>query len=329
MQLYITGGRQRRQLVGSQLPEWHLYERALVLQLDTETLKAKTCVDYETPPEARPDEDYSILFKHGTLEGDRLDVCTSTEILTFRVPAFEQTGYVSLKSFNDLHHVCPADDGSLLVVNTGLDMVAQVTRSGGVLREWNVLGGDPWERFSTAVDYRKVATTKPHRSHPNFVFRREGEIWVTRAWQRDAVSLTDPGKRVVIGMEAAVHDGLIWGDSIYFTCVDGYVVVVDRRTLQTRSIINLNEIGDGPGTMLGWCRGLLVLDERLVWVGFTRVRHTKFRENILWVKHKFRDLQKPAHIALYDIVAKKCLQEIDLDQHGLNVVFSIFPASTR
>lgn len=326
MQLYITGGRQRRQFLGAQPPEWFLYEKALILQLDTDTLKSRTSVEYETPLEARPEENYSILFKHGTLVGDTLYVCTSTEILIYRVPAFERIGYVSVKAFNDLHHVCPTDDGSLVVANTGLDMVTQVTRSGGVLREWNALGGKPWERFSKDIDYRKVATTKPHHSHPNFVFRRDDEIWVTRAWQRDAVSLTHPGKRIVTGIDAAVHDGLVWGDSIYFTCVNGYIVIADRHTLKIRSVVNLNEIGDGPSMILGWCRGLFVVSERLVWVGFTRVRHTKFKENILWMKHKFRDLQKPAHVALYDIVAKECLQEIDLDQHGLNVIFSIFPA---
>ncbi len=325
MQLYVTGGRQRRQIAGEVAPEWSLYDRARIIRLDTGSLRSEIVVEYETPPEARPDEDYSILFKQGTLDGDTLYVCTSTEVLIFRTPGFERIGYVSLPSFNDLHHVTPSARGSLLVTSTGLDMVVECTRAGAPLRHWDVLGGDPWERFSRSVDYRKLPTTKPHKSHPNFVFERDGEIWVTRAWQKDAFCLTCPGRRFAVGAEI-IHDGAIIGDSIYFTSVVGQVIQVDRETLQAKRTVDLNGIAANPGAVLGWCRGLCRIDDHLVWVGFTRVRKTKFRENLLWVKHRFNNPDLPTHIALYDLDGRKCLQEIDLEEHGLNVVFSIFQA---
>ena len=78
--------------------------------------------------------------------------------------------------------------------------------------------------------------------------------------------------------------------------------------------------------MLGWCRGLLPLDSRRLWVGFTRVRKTRFKENLLWVKHAFRDRERPTHMALYDLAEKKLLQEIDLEKFGMNVVFGMYPA---
>jgi len=115
-------------------------------------------------------------------------------------------------------------------------------------------------------------------------------------------------------------------DRIYFTTVDGHVVIVDRDTLQVSQVLNLNLIDNESRALLGWCRGLLVLDEARVWVGFTRVRKTKLLENLTWVKHAFREVEKPTHIALYDLSAKKCLQEIDLESCGMNIVFSIFPA---
>jgi hypothetical protein len=326
MVLYISGGRQRRQLVGDTDPEWTLYDRARIIRLNTESLRSETLVDYETPPEARPARDYSILFKQGTLDGRTLYVCTSTEVLVFQVPEFLQSGYVSLPCFNDLHHVCPSRAGSLLVANTGLDTVVECTLAGEAVRYWSVLGGDPWERFSKTVDYRKVATTKPHQAHPNFVFHLDGEYWVTRARHKDAVSLTTPGRRIGVGGET-VHDGLVSGDSIYFTMVDGHVVIVDRHDLTVKQTVDLNDIVSRPGAVLGWCRGLCLLDHRLAWVGFTRVRKTKFRENLLWVKHGFRDLHTPTHIALYDLEARRCLQEINLEDHGLNVVFGLFKAS--
>ena len=36
-----------------------------------------------------------------------------------------------------------------------------------------------WERFDPEVDYRQVPTTKPHETHPNFVFIVEEDVWVT------------------------------------------------------------------------------------------------------------------------------------------------------
>jgi hypothetical protein len=36
----------------------------------------------------------------------------------------------------------------------------------------------------------------------------------------------------------------------------------------------------------------------------------------------------PSHIALYDIEDKCCLEEIDLEPYGMNIVFSILPAGS-
>ena len=69
-----------------------------------------------------------------------------------------------------------------------------------------------------------------------------------------------------------------------------------------------------------------MLDDRRVWVSFTRVRKTTFKENIKWVKRVRGEAEKPTHMALYDIHAKKILNEINLEKHGLNVVFSVLPA---
>ena len=196
-----------------------------------------------------------------------------------------------------------------------------------VLAEWSVLGEDPWSRFSRSVDYRKVESTKPHQSHPNFVFEMDGDVWVTRLRQRDAISLERPGKRIDIAVQSP-HDGFVCGHHIYFTTVDGRVAIANRRNLQIDKIVDLKEIGEEKA-LLGWCRGLLPVDERRIWIGFTRVRKTRFKENVLWVANILREgvIQKPTHIALYDLTSRQCLQEVDLESHGMNIVFSIFAAS--
>ncbi len=326
--LYLLGGRQRKLLLTSE-EEWNLYESALILHLDTETGKVRTCVEYKSPASARANENSSVVFKSGTLIGDTLYACTSTEVLIFKLPQFERVGYVSLPCFNDVHHVTPSADGNLLAASTGLDMVIKFNTEGEVLEEWCVLEEEPWSRFSRTVDYRKVESTKPHQSHPNFVFQLEEEVWVTRFRQRDAVCLSKPrlnkaGKRIDIAVQSP-HDGLVCGDRIYFTTVDGRIVTVDRRTLQVSAVIDLKEFSN-RNTLLGWCRGLLPVDDHTIWVGFTRVRKTKIAENVLWVRSVFREgmTEAPTHIALYDTARGRCLQEFDLEPHGINIIFSIF-----
>jgi len=323
--LYVLGARQR-QLFLKAGEEWNLYEAALILRLDTESGAVETCVEYKSPPEAHASEHSSNIFKAGTLVGDTLYTCTSTEVLIFKLPDFEQIGYISLPLFNDLHHVTPSSDGNLLIVSTGLDMVLKVSLGGKVLACWSVLDEDPWLRFSRTVDYRKVESTKPHKSHPNYVFELDGDIWVTRFRQRDAVTVGGPAKRIHIDVQTP-HDGLVRGDRIYFTTVDGQVVIANRQTLKVADIIDLKEI-NGHNSLLGWCRGILLMEDQRVWVGFSRVRKTSFTENVLWAKNIFRDGmdERPTHIALYDIPKKTCLQEFALEPYGMNIVFSIFEA---
>jgi len=324
--LYISGGRQRKLLLRNE-DEWNLYEAALILRLDTSSGAVETCAEYRTPPGARASANSSILFKSGFLTSAELYTCTSTEVIIFSLPDFHKVGYISLPCFNDLHHVRPLSDGTLAAADTGLDMVVRFSRLGELVSACSVLREAAWSRFSPNIDYRRVESTKPHKSHPNFVFELDGQVWVTRFRQRDAVCLSDRTKRIRIALEGP-HDGVLHGNHIYFTTVDGKVVIVDQKSLQLDRVIELQEI-DNKNAILGWCRGLLPIDERYVWVGFTRIRKTQFKENVLWVKNVVRPgmSEKPTHIALYDILKRKCLQEIDLEAHGLNIVFSIFPAS--
>jgi hypothetical protein len=327
--LYLLGGRQRKRIFQKE-DESRLYEAALILRADTVAGTADLVLEYKSPPEACAGEDSSHVFKSATLLGNRFYTCTSTEVLIFEVPGFKRIGYVSLPCFNDLHHVAPSADGNLLAASTGLDMVVKFTTDGKILQQWNVLGEDPWSRFSPEVDYRKVDSTKPHQSHPNAVFQLGEELWVTRFSQRDAICLTSPGNKIRIDVERP-HDGLVCGDRIYFTTVDGRIVIANRERLEVDEIIDLHEIHQAQSqenVLLGWCRGILPLDERRVWVGFTRVRKTRFQENVMWIKHAFRDVERSTHIALYDIVERKCLQEIDLEQYGMSVIFGIYDAGS-
>ena len=317
----MTGGRQKSSSLFKEQGEWRWFERALIVRLDTETGRGEVAVEYDTPPNARAGPDSSVCFKCGAIEGDKFYTCTSTEVLVYQLPDFKQVGYVSLPCFNDVHHVTPTPEGNLLVVSTGLDLVVEVTLQGKLLREWSAVGEDPWTRFSRETDYRKVPSTKPYKAHANFVFRLGADLWVTRSDLKDAVCLTQD-RRIAIEIECG-HDGALFGGMIYFTTIDGNIVMVDPKSLQVVNAIDLKTIDNEGGTALGFCRGVLPLDQGRAWVGFTRLRQTKFKEKVAWVKQGLREHRRPTHVALYDLAAKKCLKEINLEEYGMNAVFSI------
>lgn len=319
---YVVGGRLRSS-VFRKLEEWQSCDQALVIELDPAKNESRPCVEYVSPPEVCPPDLPAVLFKSATIKANKLYTCTSTEILVYELSSFRLAHYVSLPCFNDLHHAYPSQEGTILAAVTGLDMVVEVTTEGKLLREWSVIGEDTWAKFSRHTDYRLVPTTKPHRSHPNHVFELNGEIWVTRFRQQDAICLTKPGPRIELTVQRP-HDGYIFGDKIYFTTVDGHVIIADQKTLKVEQTINLNQTSGQTGQVLGWCRGVLPMDERRVWVGFTRVRPTKFVENVAWIKHG-GSRHRPSHIALYDLERKACELEIALEPHGMGIVFSLLP----
>lgn len=326
---YVVGGRQKPGSDVYSKEEWHHYGAGVVVSVDTETRELEAVLEYVSPPEAcAAVDDPSILFKTATLRGSRLYVPTQTEVLVYEVPSFERVGLISLAAFNDVHHVTPSANGggTLFVANTGLDMVMELNPDGSVVREWSTAGEELWTRFSRDVDYRKVVTTKPHRSHPNHVCFVDGEAWVTRCDQKDLFCLTEDRPPVPIA-DRWIHDGLVRGDDVFFTAVNGQVITVDRESMTVRRTSDLNRIvgreGDAP---LGWCRGIEVVDPDRVVVGFSRLRPTKWKEKVAWVKGKLRGSDvglMPTRIAQFDLASERLEWEIDLEPVGMNVIFSV------
>lgn len=321
--LYVVGGEQRTpRSLTDQGERWYDYQQGVLLRVDPAHATVETSLKYTSRPGVCAPSD-PILFKSGTRVADKLYLCTQTEVMTLQLPELTQIAHCSLPCFNDIHHVRPTAQGTLLVAISGLDLVVEITPEGTVLREWDVYDGQPWTRFARHIDYRQGISTKPHHSHPNYVFTIGDEIWATRFEQRDAICLTHPDRVIHIGSER-VHDGYLHAGLIYFTTVDGKVIIVDAATLQIEQTIDLTALHDAE-TLLGWCRGILV-EGNLAWVGFSRIRPTKFREAVSWVRTGFKQ-SRPTHIACYDLVAARCVAEIELEEHDLNAVFSILPAS--
>ena len=319
---YIVGGEQKPDAVD--IEEFQGYRRALVVKLDPDRNEGQVVLEYQSPAEVVPDDDPSSLFKAATVNDGKIYLCTPTEIIICEFPSFKRLGYLSLPAFNDLHHVRPTPEGNLLVTNTGLDMVHLITNKGETLREWDVLGEPLWSRFDRDTDYRKVPSTKPHKAHPNFTFFVEGECWVTRLIQRDAICLDTPRKRINIGTEKP-HDGIVSGESVYFTTVNGCVVKADTKSFEVEKNFRVAREHRRPA----WCRGLCVLDEGLAIAGFSRLRRTKWQDNINWVNsgiNMFKDLAtSPTSVVVFNHVTGDIIRHIPLERYGLSAIFSIHP----
>ena len=324
---YVTGGRQHADAQGH--VDYFCYIEARILAVD-DSGTVEQCASYRTPDILRPDDPKSnIVFKAGSRDGDRLIVCTQTEILVYSLPDFNRLHYITHPWLNDVHHVTKSLNGHYLVANTGLDQVLELDQEGAVVREWSTLPDqDTWQRFNRDVDYRKVVTTKPHHSHPNYVVEHDDELWVSRFSQKDLFCLSDPRRRIAAGIEA-VHDGNILGDRIYMTTVNGHVVVGDLREDRIHKTYDLNSM-TRTGKTLGWCRSLHILDADRVIVGFSRIRPSKIRENLRWMNYKIGRRKDggclPTRVACYNLAEGRLEWEIDLEAHGLNAVFSILPA---
>ena len=62
------------------------------------------------------------------------------------------------------------------------------------------------------------------------------------------------------------------------------------------------------------------------YVGFSRIRPTKFMENIKWLGSKINDkykLKMPTRVEIYDKNFSKIVDTIELEKVGLNWIFSI------
>jgi hypothetical protein len=327
MKFLLTGGMQKKNAVWADY--WKQYEKAIMLTVDWETGEVARVVEYVSPEEVIASKESNILFKAGSIVGNLVYVCTETEVIAYDIDTFKPVKYVSLPCFNDLHHVDVIGD-NLFVASTGLDMVVMLDMNTlKPVRYFNSLGKNPWHKFNEDEDYRKCKTTKPHESHPNYVFQIGEEIWVSRFEQKDAVCLTDMSKRINVGIER-VHDGIVHSGKVYLTTVNGTVCEANACTLEVENIFDLNEVNieERP---LGWCRGLHVEGDKL-YIGFSTLRSTKLRENLAWVKNGFKERKEnmrllPARVVEYNMTTRTIEKEIVVEEMGMSAIFAVLRIS--
>lgn len=300
------------------------HAQAIIGLVDADRGSYRQLFAYESAVSLRPPEG-AMRFGAGCIDGGLLWTCTPTEVVAFELAGLRQVCSLSLPWFNDLHHVVRYRDG-VLVAATGVDRVIHCDLAGGVRRVWHVLEGEGAVAPPDGRDYRMVVSTKPHLSHPNYVFVVDDAVWATRFEQRDAVCLTDSYRVLSLGGERP-HDGHVSGDDVTFTTVDGHVVIANIRSGRVRRF-DLQAMS-GETASLGWCRGLAMPSCGLAVVGFSRLRPTRLRENLRWLKYRFGMRSNPgnlpARVAGFDLDAGTMAFAVEVECHGLNAIFDVLP----
>ena len=327
--LHVLGGRQRnRQSMRELDDQWYGYGAGVIIELSG---NEPTVVMERRSVEGTCGPDDPELFKSATRIGDRLYACSQTELMVYSYPGLELLHHVSHPILNDVHHVLPStmdttpvgQEPHLWASVSGQDLVAEFTIAGEVVSLWAVDGTNASERIDPERDYRINTKLKPHAYHPNHLFRMpDGKLWVTRFETRDAVEVGNTDRRIAIDRERC-HDGVVDGGLVYFTTVDGHVVAADVETLEV--VADHELAGSDPNTLLGWCRGLTFVGDHAL-IGFSRIRHTKVRGALSWVRKGFTQ-SEPTRVAVYDRKNWQLVDEIDLEPAGCNAVFSIIDSA--
>jgi hypothetical protein len=319
----LLGGKQKKSNPNDFI-EWKGFQRAIALELDLTSLVINQAFEHISPKENRVEsEDASILFKCGHVTDDKLLTCTQTELLVYGKSDYSLKKCISLPSFNDVHHVYERKNGNYAIVSTGLDSLIECDQDGNIVSETPVGDFKIWQKFNRDSDYRKVLTTKPHAHHPNFCFEYKDDLWVTRFIDRDAINLRN---RKTLSIDiGGPHDGEVVGDYVYFTTVNGYVVRIHIPT-RRKKIYDLNKLNVSE-RLLGWCRSLQILEENKFVVGFSRVRNTKYKDYLQWLKRRLKSDAypgcHPTRIAVYNFENFNFELDLNLEEYGMNAIFSI------
>ena len=326
-EVLVTGGVLRPE--GFSLGEGRYYGKACLVKLDLIENTVENLVEMAEGNEHYPEEYPNLQFTAGCLEGDRLWLPTDTEIRLYDRSSFKLLKVFSHPCFHNIHSVALNDD-KLYVTSTGLDMVVILNKENGEIIEYiNAEGKPVWHRFSRDVDYRKMHSTRPHDCHPNFVYWMDGEPWITRCTQEDTVSMYSPEKIIDLSgpdKEISVHDGIVRDNDVYFTSVDGCLIVLDMRTKKVKETIEVFKY-DGYGGLRGWCRGLY-LDGDIFYMGFSRLRKTKSITKLKWM-HRFTGkgaVYENCNILGFDIVKRKIVYDYLFPDGVIDAIYTILPA---
>lgn len=325
-ELLVTGGLLREN--GFDLGEGMYYGTAVLASLNIDNGHVTPLIRLVEGNENYPSEHPNLQFTAGCIDGGDLWLPTDTEIRKYNLETLSLERIYSQPCFQNIHSVAVQDD-HLFITTTGLDAVVIMDKDSGAIRKMlNAEGKPVWHRFSATTDYRKLHSTRPHDCHPNYVFFLDGKPWVTRCTQEDAVSLNDVSMRIDISgpdKEISVHDGIVVGDEVVFTSVDGCIVIADTKTRLVKETIDLTMLKGFGGTR-GWCRGLHY-EGGIFYIGFSRLRRTRSMNKLKWLKDmavRKKDIDNCSVLA-FNLLTREIVGEYNLPKDAIHAIYTILP----
>jgi hypothetical protein len=316
--LMLAGGTQR--VAGARdLHHETLYEEAVAAVLDTSTGALRTFHRHRDGGDVCGGQPLTVghAFKGIHRDGNHWLLCTERNLLWVDGEGRKRRSW-SDPLLNDVHHAL-RHEGTLWVATTGLDAVLEV-------RDDQVRGVHPVTPRSgepgRGIDWR-TRSTQPHQVHPNHLFVHNGRVWVTCLHTRDAMEVGGDGHWEV-GQER-LHDGVLHEGCVWFTTVDGYLVAHDAKTGARRHRIDLGA-GSSRRRPLGWCRGLAFTGD-VAWVGMTRIRATRWRRNLAFLRGVLRGVQHatrhPTRVVGVRWSTGEVVAEWEVEEVGLHALFGI------
>jgi hypothetical protein len=299
--LWLAGGRQSRPAGITDRDHSPLYSEAVLARWERGR-PPEVVATYRSPPEvAGPAVGH--VFKGLSRDGDRWLACTERELVWFD-DSGKPVDRLDHPWFNDVHHAV-RHQGRVRVAVTGLD---------GVLEPES---GRWWGPPIADRDWRRV-DTRPHAVHPNHLFAHAGETWVTQFHAGEASSVT-AGSALAVGAPR-IHDGVVRDGRVWFTVVDGRLRGVSPAD---GTVDEIRMPGEHP---MGWCRGLAPVPGGWA-VGFTRLRATRWRHNLAWLRGTLRGdrtvTDQPTRVVVLE--HGRVAEVLPVEALGLHALFAIEP----
>jgi len=199
---------------------------------------------------------------------------------------------------NDLHNLYvdlkpndQSDNGSIYVVNTGLDCIdvlsfnlKRLARYEGVSFEQLKLrcespkycDGDYYQDGEHQAFFQTKVQDKWHFNHViKLPLELGGQLLATSLSRRAMVDLTTM-KLASNVLPCSPHDGVVWRNGLWVTTVEGKIYRADLSAYTASCLLQFELVFDlfCHGQYHGWCRGLAFSGNK-VWVGLTAI----YRQN--------------------------------------------------
>lgn len=239
-----------------------------------------------------------------------------TEVLHIDTDTLDVVDRWSHPWLHNVHSVTPRPGGGTVVTATSTDRLLWFDRSN---RLEHVTALAP--RSLPEGDLRPLdhGVFKPHHVHPNHACFVGDALWVTRFATRDCRPVgNDHGIDLP---EAMPHDGRLRGGWLWFTQVTGRIVAVDPETRQRTVDLDLAALTGEP-RMLGWCRGLDVVGDRL-FVGFTMLRRPRHREVLRLLWRGLRGVKLPTRVIELDWRQRRVVRQVVVGNAAGGTIYAV------